>query len=131
MKNELYIQNSIAEFVKLIYPLASPIIDVERSASNKYRCIVYMNHFSVPTRPLYTSNYCNNKNLAFVQVLDILYDLLEHKAMDITATAMAMKQVALSQIRRQELIIKQEDGNIKTINNHLSRLQRLRGKSNE
>ena len=130
MKTEQYTKKSIAEFVKFLYPLAHPVIELERSAGNKYKCIVYMHSVSVPAYPLYSSNYCNNKKLALSQILLILQSLLEQQAMEISARAISMKRFAQAEVRKQELIIQESDSNINAINNTLLRLRRLMEKNN-
>jgi len=119
-------KNSIISLVKIIYPLANPIVEIEAPSRGKYKCIVYMNSFSVPTRPLFYSNICNSVKIAINQVLALMEPEIKEKMSyeEIKATNFLLfAKAEIQKLNNAVASAKRDENNLKLA---LRRLQYLK-----
>jgi hypothetical protein len=119
---------AIIGFIKVIYPLSSPIVTMDKISRGKYRCSAYMNKHGVPHSPLYASNICNSRGLAFKELLNILDQCLLTKEAYEEAKAISTIKWAEAQIKQHELYIASANRDMDYMSNTIRRLRYLKEK---
>ena len=75
-------KNAIVSAVKLLFPLATPIVDIDLVYNGNYHCRVYLNESSKRNVPLFKSYLRNSEDEALKNVLVFIKEALRTKALD-------------------------------------------------
>lgn len=71
--------NSTISFIKVIFPISSPIITFLNPKKGRYYCYFYMNDDSVPSMPFFKSKLRKTKKQALLDVIEYIDGRLQDK----------------------------------------------------